>query len=76
MKKNKWSNLFGDTLAIGTVAVVAFSSKHVAKKYGQKFSGISIDKWYLVDYAFNKFLGDGTKLNNRLNDFIEKSKGE
>ena len=49
MRKNRWSNLFGDILAIGTVSTVALSAKHVAKKYGQKYKGISINGLYLLD---------------------------
>lgn len=59
MRKNRWSNLFGDILAIGTVSTVALSAKHVAKKYGQKYKGISINGLYLLDYAAGRIFGDG-----------------
>ena len=61
MRKNRWSNLFGDILAIGTVSTVALSAKHVAKKYGQKYKGISINGLYLLDYAAGRIFGDGAK---------------
>ena len=66
MRKNRWSNLFGDILAIGTVSTVALSAKHVAKKYGQKYKGVSINGLYLLDYAAGRIFGDGAKAQKKL----------
>ena len=75
MRKNRWSNLFGDILAIGTVSTVALSAKHVAKKYGQKYKGISINGLYLLDYAAGRIFGDGAKLRTSCLQLLsEKSK--
>ena len=74
MRKNRWSNLFGDILAIGTVSTVALSAKHVAKKYGQKYKGISINGLYLLDYAAGRIFGDGAKAQEKLLRFSTKIK--
>ena len=71
MRKNRWSNLFGDILAIGTVAL---SAKHVAKKYGQKYKGISINGLYLLDYAAGRIFGDGAKAQEKLLALLSKNK--
>lgn len=76
MRKTRWSNLFGDVLAVGTVSTIAVSAKHMAKKYGYKYKGFSVNGWYLLDYASNKFLGDGTKLEEKITSMLSKNKNE
>ena len=74
MRKNRLSNLFGDILAIGTVSTVALSAKHVAKTYGQKYKGISINGLYLLDYAAGRIFGDGAKAQEKLLALLSKNK--
>ena len=74
MRKNRWSNLFGDILAIGAVSTVALSAKHVAKKYGQKYKGISINGINLLDYAAGRIFGDGSKAQDKLFALLSKNK--
>ena len=74
MRKNRWSNLFGDILAIGTVSTVALSAKHVAKKYGQKYKGVSINGLYLLDYAAGRISAMGQRLRKSCLRFSVKIK--
>ena len=74
MRKNRWSNLFGDILAIGTVSTVALSAKHIAKKYGQKYKGVSINGLYLLDYAAERIFGDVAKGQGKLLSLLNKNK--
>lgn len=74
MSKKKWCNFFGDVLALTTVTTVYVAANHKAKKYGQKYKGFSIDKWYLLDYAANKFIGDGTKAAEKVGKMLAQTK--
>lgn len=61
-------------MAIGTVSTVALSAKHVAKKYGQKYKGVSINGLYLLDYAAGRIFGDGAKAQEKLLALLSKNK--
>lgn len=74
MSKTKWYNFFGDVLAVATVSSVSIAANHTAKKYGQKYKGYTIDKWYLLDYAANKFIGDGTNAADKIGKMLAKRK--
>lgn len=74
MNKKKWCNFFGDICAIATVSSVYIAANHKAKKYGQKYKGFSIDKWYLIDYAANKFIGDGTNIAEKVGKMMANPK--
>lgn len=59
MRKNKWSNFFGTILAGGTVASVAITANHLAKKYGEKPNKTKlyeVSTGKIITYAIDKFL--------------------
>lgn len=76
MRKKKWCNFFGDVLAVGAVSSVYIAANHKAKKYGQKYKGFSVDKWYLLNYAANKFIGDGTNIAEKFGKMMAQKPKE
>lgn len=62
MKKTKWTNFAGSVLATATLGVVAASSNHVRKKYGQSKEHLFLsDLQYLGNYALDRFVFNNEK---------------
>lgn len=62
MKKTKWANFAGSVLATATLGVVAASSNHVRKKYGQSKEHLFLsDLQYLGNYALDRFVFNNEK---------------
>ncbi len=63
MRKTKWSNFAGSVLATATLGVVAASSNHVRKKYGQSKEHLFVsDLEYLGNYALERYVFNNEKV--------------
>ena len=74
MKKNKWANFAGDVCAVATLSVIAFSTKHVQKKYGDTNEHLFLhDVGYLGYYALDRFVLNNEKILAMLDEKLHLS---
>ncbi len=70
MRKTKWLNFQGAVLAGTTLLVTAAASRHVQKKYGEKYSAFRADLSHLAGYAFDKLVLGNPKVVDFLSPYF------